>query len=130
MEKKSAQGPQNEIWWKAIFLSNLCNFLKKNETCCDWQVVFFISEGFEDFLNPRLSLIVKFNSVCISRFIGWTMYGNSEFPGGKSYAYNGGTILVNWSPGSAIKIPQVHLLQLHSCANYTAQSVIYWKLGS
>ena len=25
-------------------------FLEKNGTCWDWQVFFFISEGFEDFL--------------------------------------------------------------------------------
>ena len=27
----------------------LCNFLRKNGTCCDWQVFSFISERFEDF---------------------------------------------------------------------------------
>ena len=73
MERSSAQGPWNEIWWKVldIFLSNLCDFLRINVfkffTCCDWQVFFFISEGFEDFSYPKAitdspfkSLIIKF----------------------------------------------------------------------
>ena len=29
MERNSAQGPRNKIWWKAISLSKLCNFLRK-----------------------------------------------------------------------------------------------------
>ena len=63
MEKNSAQCPQNEIWWKAIFLSNLCDcfremvhvvinrYLKKN-----------ISERFEDFSYPEAITDSPFNS--------------------------------------------------------------------
>ena len=46
MEKNNAQGPRNEIWWKGVFLSNLCDFWEKNSSGCDWQVLFFISEKF------------------------------------------------------------------------------------
>ena len=36
------------------FLSNLCDFLRTNGTCSDWQIFcFFISERFEDFSKPE-----------------------------------------------------------------------------
>ena len=39
-----------------LFFCQIYVILRKNGTCCDWQVFFFISEEF--FLNLRLSLIV------------------------------------------------------------------------
>ena len=53
MERNSAQGQRNEIWWKAPFLSNVCDCLRKNGTCCDWQVFFFTSDRLEDFSSPE-----------------------------------------------------------------------------
>ena len=58
MGRNSAQGPLSEIWWKAVFMRF---FLRKNGTCCDWNVFFFISEVLKIFLNPRLSLVVPLN---------------------------------------------------------------------
>ena len=63
MERNSAQGPQNEIWWKAAFLSNLCGCLRKNGICRDWQVFFLFLTGLKFFLNQRLPLIVPLTSL-------------------------------------------------------------------
>ena len=60
MERNSVQGPQNEIWWKAVFLSNLCDFFEKRWYML-WSIGIFFSYFWSDlkiFLNPRLSLIV------------------------------------------------------------------------
>ena len=47
---------------KPFFFQIYAIFWRNNGACCDWQVFFFISEGFYDFLYPRLSLIVPLNT--------------------------------------------------------------------
>ena len=53
MERNSAQGPQNEIWWKCLFVPppplQIYAIFGENGACSDWQAFAFISEGFEDF---------------------------------------------------------------------------------
>ena len=65
-EKNSGEDPWNEIWRKAIFLSNLCDCLMKYGTCYDWQVFLFISERFEDFSSPKAITNSPFNEEVLS----------------------------------------------------------------
>ena len=64
MERSSAQGPQNEIWWKeAILMWNLFIFFfgEKMVHVVIEGYFSFISEGFwRFFITPNLSLIVHF----------------------------------------------------------------------
>ena len=45
------------------FFCQFMQLFEKNDTYCDWQVFFFISERLKIFLNPRLSLIVPLRMV-------------------------------------------------------------------
>ena len=63
-EKLQCSGPRNEIWWKAIFLSNLCKFLGKIvHVVIDMYFSLFL-KGLKIFVNPRLSLIVPLSYLC------------------------------------------------------------------
>ena len=44
MDRNSTQGPGNEIWWKAILLSNLCEFLRKKWNML-WLTGIFITDS-------------------------------------------------------------------------------------
>ena len=62
---------------KPFFCQNLCDFLRKNGTCCDWQVfLLYFWRVLKIFLNPRLSLIVPLKLdvpilTCISVTFNW-----------------------------------------------------------
>ena len=56
MERNSAQGPRNEIWWKAPLCQVYAIFWEKMvHVVID---MYFSSLGLKIFLNPRLSLII------------------------------------------------------------------------
>ena len=61
MQRNSVQGPCSEIWWKAVCLSNLCDFFEKQWYMLWLTGIFFISEGFEDFFWPKAITNSPFN---------------------------------------------------------------------
>ena len=60
MERNSAQGPQNEMWWKAIFY--VIFWGKMVHVMNDWYFSLLL-KGFKIFLNLRLSLIVHLKPI-------------------------------------------------------------------
>ena len=50
-----------KLFFCQIYAFFLIFFLQKNGTCFDWQVFFFISEGFEDFSLPKTITENPFN---------------------------------------------------------------------
>ena len=58
MARNSVQRLWNETWWKAVFLSNLCKFLRTNDLVVIEMYFSLFLKGLKIFLNPRLSLKV------------------------------------------------------------------------
>ena len=63
MERNSAQAQEMKSDEEPFLLSNVCNFWRKKWYMLWLTGIFFISEGFKDFLNQRLSLIVPLKMI-------------------------------------------------------------------
>ena len=89
MERNSAQGQWNEIWWKAAFLSNLCNCLRKKWYMLWLTGIFFlfyfnfISDRFEDCSSREAitdsSFNLKWKSTISIWYLCYSISGNFLF---------------------------------------------------
>ena len=98
--EKQCSAPMEWDLMKSRFSVKFMRFSEENGTCCDWQVFFFISERFEDFLNLRLSLIVPLRTIYetlsfILNFFNFLSFSGENLP--KSLKEWSG--LVPWTVG-------------------------------